>query len=141
MSHDASFAQCRSLAWHSMVESTPSGGLALPCCAQCGHQFYPPQRYCPRCLHGHIDYVADSGAAVVLSVTRLHHTLKPAIVSSLPLHVAAVRTDSGVTLFALADDMLAPGTRARVSLSRNGWAPAGVLRVRALSLPEQGGPV
>ncbi|MEM5404354.1 MULTISPECIES: Zn-ribbon domain-containing OB-fold protein [Paraburkholderia] len=139
MSHDASFAQCRSLAWHRMAESTPLGGLALPCCAQCGHQFYPPQRYCPRCLHGHIDYVADSGAAVVLSVTRLHHTLEPAFVSLLPLHVAAVRTDSDVTLFALADDMLAPGTRVRVSLSRDGSAPADVLRVRALPLPEHGG--
>lgn len=130
MSHGNRDAQCRSLAWQSMAAASPWGGLALPCCPACGHSFFPPQRYCPQCLHGRIEHRPDSGAAVVLSMTTLHSTLDAALQGRLPLHVAAVRMDSGATLFALADQLLRPGMRVTVGLERDHHDTAGVLRVR-----------
>ncbi len=138
MSHGNLVPQCRSLAWQSMAEATPAGCLALPSCPACEHRFYPPQRYCPQCLHGRIEYRPDSGAAVVLSMTRLHSTLDPDFQGRLPVHVAAVRTDSGVTLFALADEMLQPGTRVTVCLDRDNDKTAGVLRVRSPQANQDG---
>lgn len=137
MSHDSHVPGRRSLAWQSMAGATPHGGLALPYCPACGHRFYPPQRYCPQCLHGHVEYRPDSGAAVVLSMTRLHHTLDPAVQRQLPVHVASVRTDSGVTLFALAEHMLPRGARVTVCMDNDNTA--GVLRVRSLQQPDQDG--
>ncbi|BDB26294.1 hypothetical protein Tamer19_04100 [Cupriavidus sp. TA19] len=132
MSHDSQFPACRSAAWQGMAEATPDGGLALPQCPACAHLFYPPQRYCPRCLHDRISFRADSGAGVVLSVALLHSTLVPAFVGRLPVHVAAVRLDAGVTLFALADAMLPAGTRVAAWLDQHEDNAAGVLRVRRL---------
>lgn len=128
----------RSLAWQAMAEATraaianASGNLALPHCPACGHLFYPPQSYCPRCLHGSIGHQADSGTAVVISTTRLHTTLDPVFAQRLPLHVAAVRTDSGVTLFALCGAMLPAGTRVTVCLAGDDDGPAGLLHARSI---------
>ncbi|MDK3025969.1 zinc ribbon domain-containing protein [Cupriavidus taiwanensis] len=125
-------------AWQALAAATPPNGLALPHCAACGHRFYPPQRYCPRCLHGEIEHLPDSGAGVVLSVAVLHHTLEPRMARRLPLHVAAVRLDAGVDLFALADAMLPAGTRVTVWLDRDEHHPDGVLRARWPSLHAAG---
>lgn len=125
-------------AWQALAAATPSNGLALPHCAACGHRFYPPQRYCPRCLHGDIEHLPDGGAGVVLSVAVLHYTLEPRFADRLPVHVAAVRLDAGVTLFALADTMLAAGTRVTVWLDRDHAHPDGVLRARCLPMSQDG---
>ena len=130
--------ESRSPAWQSLAAATPRNGLALPHCAACGHHFYPPQRYCPQCLHGDIGYLPDSGAGVVLSVAVLHHTLEPRFAARLPVHVAAVRLDAGVALFALADAMLAAGTRVTVWLERDDAQPDGVLRARCLAMNDSG---
>lgn len=137
MNHDSHFPACRSPAWQGMAESTPPGGLALPQCPACGHLFYPPQRYCPQCLHDRIGFRPDSGAGVVLSVAALHNTLEPAFRGRLPVHVAAVRLDAGVTLFAFADAMLPAGTRVAAWLDQDEGNAAGVLRVRCLPMDHE----
>lgn len=131
-----------------------SGGIVgvraavLPCC---DHLFYPPQDWCPRCLHGETRYAPDSGRATVVSMTALAISFDAAWKRGLATHVACVRTLSGVSLFALADEALAagadlllsvsPATTARTALARAILAaPTGSIReLTVVGWTESGG--
>ena len=123
----------RSSAWQHMAQHTPEDGLALPACPSCGHLFYPPQSYCPHCLHAPVVFQADSGLATVLSVCALHVSFDEALKAQLPMQTVQVRTDSGVCLFALADTALATGARVTVHLLADLYGGAAVFLVRPAS--------
>lgn len=93
-----------------LIEAAEQHGFALPRCNACGHRFYPPQSWCPECLAPEIEYVADRGHATVLSMIRIHRSLENEWRGRLPVYVACVRTDSGVSLFAIAEGNLPTGT-------------------------------
>jgi len=78
-------------------------GFALFACRDCGCSFYPPQSFCPACLSPHVDAQPDSGEATVLSTTRIHRSLDPALAPTMPLYVCSVKSAAGPSLFALAD--------------------------------------
>lgn len=101
-------------AMKALLQAAGADGFALAACRACGHRFYPPQSFCPACLGPEVEARADPGHATVLSTTRLHRTLDPALADRLPLHVACVRTEAGPSLFAMADALLAPGTPVRL---------------------------
>ena len=127
----------RSLAWEAMAGSVMRHGFALPHCPACGHLFYPPLRHCPRCLGGRIEFRPDSGRAVVLSTTCLHTTMGDFFRDKLPLYVANVLTDSGVTLFALATRDLPAGTRVEISMHPDGQGGGTVLHARTVNQDDQ----
>lgn len=123
----------RSLAWVSMVKHIrAAGGFSLPHCPACNTLFYPPQRFCPKCLNGHIEYQADTGVATVLSSTRLHVTFDETFATGAPVQVVNVRTDTGVTLFAFADEPFSPGCRVAVYLEGDEVEGAESLHARPL---------
>lgn len=101
-------------AMKALRQAAQATGFALSRCCDCAHRFYPPQSYCPVCLSTEVDAVADDGSATVLSTTRIHRSLDPALADRLPLHVACVSVATGLSLFAMAEGMLAPGSRVRL---------------------------
>lgn len=106
----------RSDAMTALLRAAEARGFAISHCRECAHRFYPPQSYCPVCLSPDIDAVADDGAATVLSTTRIHRSLDPSLADRLPLHVACVSVGAELSLFALADRLLAPGSQVRLQL-------------------------
>lgn len=121
----------QSAAMLGMFRAAQASTFVLPNCLRCGHLFYPPQAWCPRCLHGETGYAPDSGLATVLSMTALAISFEAAWKRRLPTHVACVRTLSGVSLFALADGAMAEGTEVRVSVRAAAAALPALLTVRA----------
>ncbi len=93
-----------------LKESAERHGFALPQCRSCAHRFYPPQSWCPQCLAPDVDYPSDPGRGTVLSMTCIHRSLDPTWTDRLPALVACVRTDSGVSLFAMAERALPTGS-------------------------------
>lgn len=104
----------RSEAMKALQQAARASGFAISRCRDCAHHFYPPQSYCPVCLSPEVDAVADDGTATVLSTSRIHRSLDPALADRLPLHVACVSVATGLSLFAMAEEMLAPGSRVRL---------------------------
>ncbi|MGJ7498095.1 Zn-ribbon domain-containing OB-fold protein [Variovorax sp. RT4R15] len=103
-------------AMKALIDAAQITGFALPRCRACGHRFYPPQSFCPRCLASEIEYVPDSGDAVVLSTTRLHRTFDAAWTGALPVHIASVNAAGQLALFVIVDRMLPAGTQVRIQL-------------------------
>ncbi|MGJ7504034.1 MULTISPECIES: Zn-ribbon domain-containing OB-fold protein [unclassified Variovorax] len=103
-------------AMKALIDAAQATGFAVPRCGACGHRFYPPQSFCPHCLAPEIEYVPDSGDAIVLSTTRLHRTFDPAWTAALPVHIASVKTAAQLSLFVTVDRMLPVGTQVRIHL-------------------------
>lgn len=99
-----------------LLDSARRHGFATPCCGTCGHRFYPPQPWCPQCLAADVQYSADSGLGTVVSTAVVHRSLDSAWEGRLPLPTVSVRTDSGISVFALASSELPAGTRVRLQL-------------------------
>lgn len=103
-------------AMRTLMLASQATGFAVFKCRTCAHRFYPPQSFCPVCLVPEVGPEPDSGEAMVLSTTRIHRSLNPALSGSLPLYVACVKTATGQSLFVMADRLLPAGARIRIRL-------------------------
>ncbi len=121
-----------SAAMAGLREAAGSQGFALPKCTACGHRFYPPQSWCPRCLAPSIQFPKESGHATVLSTIRVHRSLDASWATRTPVYVSCVNTDLGVSVFALADVVLPKGTPVALGLSARA-GEEGMFRVEASS--------
>lgn len=121
----------QSTALLELLAASGPGGFAVPHCPACGHRFYPAQSWCPRCLASDVEYATDSGVATVISMAELRISFDANWNSRLPIHVACVRTASGVSLFAMADGPLCAGTQVRIQVAEATPAFPALLRVIA----------
>ncbi|MGJ7530730.1 Zn-ribbon domain-containing OB-fold protein [Variovorax sp. GB1P17] len=110
-----------------LLRVAQSTGLALSCCRDCGHRFYPPQSFCPTCLAPEVEHLPENGEATVLSTTCIHRTLDPALENVLPLHVACVKTSVAQSLFAMVHAPMPRGTKVRL------YVREGLFHAEALS--------
>ena len=70
--------------------------LQLPRCARCGAFHYPPEKYCPRCLHDELVWTEIAGTAMVYSFIIVHQKYHPAFET--PYNVAVVELAEGPRL-------------------------------------------
>ena len=67
--------------------------LVIPCCAECGSRFFPPERLCQTCGKAGWEYADTSGAATVTSYTVVHRAPSPDFET--PYVLAVVDLDGG----------------------------------------------
>jgi uncharacterized OB-fold protein len=67
--------------------------LVVPCCAECGTRFFPPERLCPTCAATGWEYADTNGAATVTSHTVVHRAPSPDF--DAPYVLAVVDLDGG----------------------------------------------
>lgn len=99
-----------------MAEYAAQGKLVLQHCAACGIAQYPPRELCAACLADRLEWrVSDAEYGQVIAHTTLHHSHEPAWQLSLPLPVALVRLDVGVTIICFISEGCEIGTSVRVT--------------------------
>lgn len=74
-----------------------AGELRLPHCGPCDAPFFPPQRWCPRCLGDEITWVRTSGRGR-LHTYLISHLAAPGFEDEVPYVVALVELDEGPRL-------------------------------------------
>jgi uncharacterized OB-fold protein len=67
--------------------------LRLPRCKTCGHTFYPPEVFCPRCLSTDLDWPRLSGKGTVWSFIFMYQRYFPSFADEIPYIVAFVALD------------------------------------------------
>lgn len=67
--------------------------LQLPRCSRCEAFHYPPEKYCPRCLHDELVWTDVSGKGTLYSYTVVHQKYHPAFET--PYNVAVVELAEG----------------------------------------------
>ncbi len=77
-------------------ESAKRHTLQLPRCARCEAFHYPPEKYCPHCLHDDLVWTAIAGTGTVYSFTIVHQKYHPAFET--PYNVAVVELPEGPRL-------------------------------------------
>jgi uncharacterized OB-fold protein len=73
-------------------EGTRAGELRLQRCGDCGHTYFPPRPFCPKCASGKVSVVKSSGKARLFSYV-IHH--RPAAGFSPPYAIAVVELAEG----------------------------------------------
>lgn len=106
----------RSEAMQRLISNARDHGFAVPVCGSCGHNFYPPQTWCPRCLSADIGSAVDDGRAVVISCCRVFRSLVQTLENVPPVYIATVKAESGISLFAMTDMELPSGTPVTITL-------------------------
>jgi len=72
------------------------GELRLQRCAGCGHVYFPPRPFCPRCANREIATFAASGRAILWSYVINHRPR--ADMGTEPYAIAVVKLDEGPTM-------------------------------------------
>lgn len=101
------------------------GRFELQTCQDCATVQYPPQECCRNCLSPRLRWRPQSGAADLLSETRLDHSNDPYFRERLPWRLGWVRLDAGPALMVhLHGDVPAAPARVRIEarLDRAGQA-------------------
>lgn len=101
------------------------GRFELQKCADCGQVQYPPREACRCCLSARLEWKPESGAALLLSETVLHHSNDLFFRERLPWRLGLAQLDSGPSVMVhLLDDVGPPPARMRVGvrLDRAGQA-------------------
>lgn len=101
------------------------GRFELQKCADCGQVQYPPREACRSCLSARLEWKPESGAALLLSETVLHHSNDLFFRERLPWRLGLAQLDSGPSVMVhLLDDVAPPPARMRVGvrLDRAGQA-------------------
>lgn len=78
--------------WTSAAEHR----LVIPCCGECGAEFFPPERLCPTCGSPDWDYAESTGAGTVASHTVVHRAPSPDFET--PYVVAVVELAGGCSM-------------------------------------------
>ncbi len=107
--------------------SNLSGGLVLPRCEECGHQWLRPIPACPACGSTKLTLQADSGAGTVYSWVVVNRALDPAFTDDAPYVVLTVELGSGARLVGRLLGELPPYPQMRVQFepwrSGGAWVP------------------
>lgn len=72
-------------------DAAASGTLALPTCAACGHQWFPPAGRCPRCLDHAVWFKPASGRASLWSWVVMHRQYFPQFPAPYPVIMAQLQ--------------------------------------------------
>jgi uncharacterized OB-fold protein len=70
-----------------------NGALRLQRCRACGHTYFPPRPFCPKCASAEVEVYTASGKAVLWSYI-INHRPRPDIGTE-PYAVALVKLDEG----------------------------------------------
>ncbi len=73
-------------------EGTRCGELRLQKCAACGHVYFPPRPFCPRCASTEVGVLRASGRATLYSYV-IHHRPVPGFAP--PYSIAVVQLEEG----------------------------------------------
>jgi uncharacterized OB-fold protein len=73
-------------------EGTRAGELRLQRCAACGHAYFPPRPFCPRCASQDVGVFRASGRATLYSYV-IHHRPVPGFAP--PYSIAVVQLEEG----------------------------------------------
>jgi uncharacterized OB-fold protein len=85
-------------------EGTREGELRLQACSACGHTWFPPAPFCPRCLSADFRWTAVSGRGRVWSWIVMHQRYFKSFEADLPYKIIMVELDEGPLITgALAD--------------------------------------
>ncbi len=104
----------------ALADAPVDGSLRLQHCESCGTVQYPPRERCGHCLADALIWQEISGAATLLAVSTLSHSLEPWFAERLPWQVASLRLDAGPVVFAhLAASRAQPHARLRVANARD----------------------
>lgn len=76
-------------------EALEAGRLVVPCCGDCGEQFFPPMPRCPLCASGAVGWVEPSGAARAYSWATVAIALHPAFTEDVPYTVVVAELEGG----------------------------------------------
>jgi uncharacterized OB-fold protein len=69
-------------------EAAAAGTLALPTCAACSHQWFPPSRRCPHCLSTTVFFKPASGRGTLWSWVVMHREYFPQFPPAYPVIMA-----------------------------------------------------
>lgn len=108
-----------------MTAAAALGRFELQTCADCGAVQYPPREACRVCLSGALAWRPESGAALLLSETVLHHSNDLFFRERLPWRLGLAQLDSGPTVMVhLLEDVAPAPARIKVGvrLDRAGQA-------------------
>ncbi len=81
-----------------MTAAAAEGRFELQVCTECGTVQYPPRDACCNCLSASLRWRQQSGEAVLISTTTLHHSNDLFFRERLPWRLGLVRLDAGPTL-------------------------------------------
>ena len=100
-----------------LTEIAAYGEFRLPRCRDCNTVQYPVRDICSNCLSDRIEWTAVSNQGVLLSQTRIHHSVEPFHQRSAPVRMGSVKLDEGPVLIAFVAGDVQPGARCRVALT------------------------
>ena len=81
------------------------GQLVLQYCQVCEAVWYPPRRYCSRCLSGEVEWRETSGRGTLWSWVIMHRKYFASFAQEIPYVVAMIRLDEGPYLVASMSDV------------------------------------
>ena len=88
--------------------------LELPVCEDCGAVQYPIREICVACLSERLQRRPVPAGGVLVSRTRLHHSMDARIAPRLPLEIGSVKLDAGPVAIALLEEGCELGRRVRL---------------------------
>ncbi len=105
----------RSGHWQHIRQGAAGGGLCLQVCEPCQAVQYPPRDNCRQCLSDKLTWQPVCAEGVVMAWSRVHASTQAFFREHAPWHVANIRLDCGVVLYAFVSERcLQTGTRVYV---------------------------
>ena len=80
-------------------EASKEHRLVLPRCKACGHVWFPPYAYCPKCISPDVEWIDASGKGKVWGWLEMHQAYMPSFQDDLPYNVVLVLLDEGAFMF------------------------------------------
>ena len=88
--------------------------FVLPKCTGCGHVFFPPYSYCPRCLSSDLEWIDGAGKAKVWGYIEMVQPYLKSFEGDLPYNVVLVELDEGPMM--LSNVVGVPADRIKVDM-------------------------
>ncbi len=72
--------------------------LTMPKCGRCGHRWFPPTLFCPKCRSASVAWEPVSGRGRVFSFVNFHRTYHKGFADERPYCVAVIALEEGPRL-------------------------------------------
>ena len=76
------------------------GQLLVQACGDCGHVYFYPRPFCPRCFSAAVDWLETRGTGTVAAFTLIHRPNHPSFFEEVPIVLAEVALPEGASLLA-----------------------------------------
>ncbi len=95
--------------------------LVIGSCGECGHRWYLPHPWCPRCSADTVRRFPSDGGGALLAVTSVHRA--PGEDGSVPFGICLVDLDQRVRVMGRCSPSAVPGQRVRVTFDTDAAVP------------------